>query len=128
MNKQVLDDLISRASKTGDSEDYEKLFDGLIGYELFFNVNAEIHASSARATPTSTPLVDAGPGLKAILFFTSRDNANLNKPYAGILWERALEMLLKMPQANGLIIQSSDMAWVGIDKQKAGTLLSSINS
>ena len=127
MSTNKIDALVSLAASTATNDDYERLFSALEGVELFFNVTATSGAGKPGAgmTPISTPLVDAGPGLKAILFFTSNDNVNLKKPYAGITWKRALEMVLKMPQADGLIIQNINSSWVGIDKKKAKYLLDS---
>lgn len=130
MSTRKIDELVSAAASTSADEDYERLFSALEDVELFFNVTAEGNNDSggAKSVPVSTPLVDAGPGLKAVLFFTSNDNVNLKKPYAGITWQRALEMLVRMAHADGLIIQSADAKWIGIDKQRAQFLLSSRNA
>ena len=127
MDASDLDELVSQAASTQAWEDYERLFDALRGVELYFHVtvNNEDGENGIKRSPVSTPLVSAGPGLDAVLLFTSRDNANLDKPYAGIVWERALEMLIGMPDADGLIIQSNGTGWVGLDRQGAQSLLSS---
>lgn len=121
MDTRKIDELVSLAAATNAMEDYDRLFAALEGVELFFNVNTE-HAG-VKSKAVSTPLVEAGPALNAVLFFTSRDNANLKKPYGGIVWEKALEMLVKMPQADGMIIESGSKDWVGLDKEKARLLL-----
>lgn len=122
-----LDKLVSLAARANRLEDNYRLFDALRGIELFFNVTVtkENGGDGKAQTPVSTPLVPAGPGLHAVLFFTSRDNVNLKSPYAGIVWERALEMLIAMADADGLIIQSTDASWVGVDRQNAEALLAS---
>lgn len=121
MDTRKVDELVSQAAASNVMEDYDRLFAALEGTELFFNVSTE--QDGDKSAPVSTPLVTAGPGLSAVLFFTSRDNANLKKPYGGIVWEKALEMLVKMPQADGLIIQSGGKDWIGLDKEKAKSLL-----
>ncbi|RUL72505.1 SseB family protein [Dyella choica] len=126
MDIRKVDELVSLAAASNAMEDYDRLFAALEGAELFFNVSTE--QAGAKSAPVSTPLVTAGPGLSAVLFFTSRDNVNLKKPYGGIVWEKALEMLVKMPQADGLIIQSRSKDWVGLDKEKARLLLSAHSS
>ena len=125
----MIDDLVTAAARTKENADYERLFDSLSGAEVFFNLSAEKTDSptgEARSTPVSTPLVDAGRGLRAVLLFTSKDNANLKKPFAGMPWQKALEMIVKMPQADGLVLQNKDAAWVAIDKKRAGVLLKSL--
>jgi hypothetical protein len=123
MNENMVDALVSQAASTNNSVDYDRLFAGLHRAKLFFNVTNEVKGTGIEAL--STPLVDVGPGLKAVVFFTKNNNGSLMRPFAGITWERALEMVIKMPDADGLIIQSSNLAWVGVDKQRAKALLSS---
>jgi hypothetical protein len=121
--------LVSKAARTSSLEDYEELFRRLPGVELFFNVITapDTESGSGRAPePVSTPLVDAGNGLNAVLFFTSKESSLLKAPYGGIVWERALEMFLSIPDAEGLIIQNEDADYVGIERAKAKELLTSL--
>jgi hypothetical protein len=121
--------LLSKAARTSSLEDYKELFEKLPGVELFFNVITapDTKSGTGRAPePISTPLVDAGNGLNAVLFFTSKESALLKAPFGGIVWERALEMFLSIPDADGLIIQNEDADYVGIEKAKAKELLASI--
>jgi len=127
MDTNKIGELVSKAADTKATEDYDRLFVSLSGAELFFNINSTPDTNSGTPMPVSTPLVDIGHGQKAVVLFTSKDNANLNKNFGGIEWKRALEMLLKMPQADGLILQNNESAWVGIDKQKATVLLESFS-
>jgi len=125
MKDTLIPDLVRRAADTGATGDYDELFAKLPGVELFFNVSTEAEGGVDRAA-VSTPLVDAGPGLSAVLLFTSNDNPQLKRPFGGIAWERALEMVAGMPKADGLILQNNDAAWVGIDKAKVHALMETL--
>lgn len=118
--------LVNRAANSGAATDYDELFSKLPGIELFFNV-ATVEEGGADPVAISTPLVHAGGALKAVLLFTSSDNPQLKRPFGGIVWERALEMVAGMPDADGLIIQTNDTAWVGIDKAKVLALLAELS-
>ena len=120
MTKSKIEALVSRAASSKTNSDYEELFLGLRGTELFFNVNS---GGGANASPVSIPIVDAGSGFRAVLFFTSNESEGLKKPFGGLVWEKVLEMVIKIPDADGLIIQNNETAWVGVDKMKAKNLL-----
>lgn len=121
MNTSNIEMLLSNAAKTKNARDYDAFFQLARGMELFFNVTT-LDASTP-GVPISVPLVEAAPGLNAVLFFVSNNNQSLKKPFGGLVWEKALEMVVNMPQADGLVIQGDDAAWIGIDKEKAKALL-----
>jgi hypothetical protein len=120
MTNSKIEALVSRAASNKTNSDYDELFLVLRGIELFFNVNG---GGGANASPVSIPIVDAGSGFRAVLFFTSNESKNLKKPFGGLVWEKALEMVIKINDADGLIIQNNEAAWVGVDKIKAKALL-----
>jgi hypothetical protein len=124
MRNMSVEYLVSLAAETKADHDYRKLFDALQGHELFFNVT---HSNDiqGKSEPVSTPLVAVGDGLNAVLFFTSNNSKNLKIPYAGIVWERALEMVASIQKADGLIIQNHDASWVAINKDNINKLLHS---
>lgn len=122
MNTQDIDALLSDAATTGASDAYERLFLALNGVELFFNVTTGGEGNQA----VSTPLVKVGPCLNAVLLCTSKDSDKLSKPFGGIQWERALQMVMSIPQADGVVIHGVGAAWIGLDKAKVEALLKAV--
>jgi hypothetical protein len=117
--REVIDALIAEAARTNAPEDYGSLFSALAGTETFLNLEHEL------AGAVSTPVFAVGSCQHAVLLFTSNDHPRLRRPFAGIVWERALEMTDRMPIADGLIVQSKGSAWVGLNKAKIRELLNS---
>lgn len=64
--------------------------------------------------------------LKLIVVFTSKSNPKLGADYAEIEGREVLQMVLKSPGIDGLLVQSSGTAWVGVDKDKISDLLSEL--
>lgn len=64
--------------------------------------------------------------LQLILVFTSATNPKLGADYAEIEGREALQMVLKSPGIDGLLVQSSGTAWVGIDRDKISDVLSNL--
>ena len=123
MNNQNIETLLTDAATIGKSSDYERLFLALKGVELFFNVTTE----GSEGQAVSTPLVRVGPCLNAVLLCTSKNSDKLTKPFGGIQWERALQMVLSVPLADGMVIQGIGTAWIGLDKAKVESLLRAIS-
>ena len=65
-------------------------------------------------------------GLEYVLVFTSRSNPKLGTDYAEIEGREALQMVLKSPGIDGLLVQSSGTGWVGLDRDKISDLLSNL--
>lgn len=123
MQAKNIDALLATAASTGDANDYQRLFDALKGVELFLSIATAPDPAGGTRAPASTPLVKVGPSLNAVLLCISRESDKLSKPYGGVVWERALQMVASMPQADGLVIQGDGSAWVGLDKAKVNSLL-----
>jgi hypothetical protein len=121
MNEPSLETLVSDAKATGQDDAYARLFARLRGAELFFNAKRD------DAGGVTTQLVDVGPGLKAVLFFTSKAGKGLQQPFAGIPWKDGLKMVLA-GSSNGLVVQNEADDWIAIDKTKAAQLLAEIQS
>lgn len=116
MGSTHVEDLLTAAATSKTDADYEKLFAGLKDVELFLNVSPD-------EPSMTTPLADVGNGQRAIVFYTSNDNAKLKRPYGGLLWAQALEMLVNMAAADGLVIEGAQSSWVAINKARAQLLL-----
>lgn len=120
MGSTSVEELLKTAATSKSDADYEKLFASLKDVELFLNVSPD-------GPSMTTPLADVGNGQRAIVLYTSKENAKLQQPYGGLLWEQALEMLLKMAAADGLVIEGADSYWVAINKARAKSLLQNMN-
>jgi hypothetical protein len=68
--------------------------------------------------------VSVGDNLNAVVLYTSHSDGRLGDKYAGIVWEKGLEMASKMPNVNGVVIQSVSDAWIAIAKDEKEELLS----
>jgi hypothetical protein len=133
MNAHHLEHLIEAAATAKSNESYFALFDALSGVELFFNVIPDKNLPSSGTVVSGkekrihVPLQSVGESLKAMVFYSTNSNPVLNKPFAGIPWERALAMVSNMPDADGLVIQGSSNAWVAINRDTINKLLAVIN-
>ena len=108
--------LISEAAATKSDSDYQTFFKAAKDVEFFFNYNEENGVMTI-------PLVDVGNNHRALVFYTSKETAEKSGNLAGIVWEQGLEMIVKMPNANGLIVQNSSSSWIAINKNKIVELL-----
>lgn len=121
MNQTSLETLVSDAKTSGQDEAYARLFAGLRTSEVFFN------AKRGADGGVTTQLVDVGPGLKAVLFFTSRAHKGLQQPFGGLPWKDGLKMVLE-GSSDGLVVQNDADDWVAIDKKKAASLLQELEA
>ena len=64
--------------------------------------------------------------LQLVLVFTSSSNPELGAEYAEIEGREALQMVLKSPGIDGLLVQSSGTGWVGVDRDTISDVLSSL--
>ncbi|HEX7688789.1 MAG TPA: SseB family protein [Burkholderiaceae bacterium] len=86
-----------------------RLLERLRGKEVFFNLSP--------GEEMRTPLVAVGPGLRALPLFSSREHPRLRQEkFGGMPWERALEMVARMPDAQGLVLSNLEDRWVAMDK------------
>jgi len=53
-------------------------------------------------------------GKRLVLFYTTKRDPRLASPVAGISFGRALRLVLSMRAADGLLLQSSESAWIGV--------------
>ena len=117
-DNSLLELIIEKAAASKSDNDYNMFFQQAIGKELYFcckrNTEGQVHV----------PFAKVGNNLCAVVFFSSSDNEYLNEEYGGIIWEKALEMVLKMPNADGLMVQNKSDAWIGIQREKIKELLS----
>jgi hypothetical protein len=118
MRKENINLAIEAAAKSKSDEAYQLFFNLIKGHELFFNLSDSSNDDDIRV-----PIVSVGDDLTAVVFYTSSNDKRLGTPYAGIAWEKGLEMVSKMRDADGLVIQGTSDSWIAIKKDKIVELL-----
>jgi hypothetical protein len=113
----ALEALISEARRRDSREGYDALLAALSSVEVYFSLQPSSETGLADP-PMSVGLVQVGPLSKAVLFFTSKTSGGLTKPFAGLPWERALEMVAKMPEADGLVLQNAADDWLAFGRSE----------
>ena len=94
METKIVETLIAEAARTNAPEDYDALFFALSGARVFFNLGP-VEGVEGGGAPASASLFAVGPCQHAVQFFASQDNRQLRRPFAGIVWEEALEMVAR---------------------------------
>lgn len=111
--------IISNAASSKSDEDYNVFFDAIRNREIFFSIkDGEADGAGVRV-----PLVSLGNGLTAIVFHTTKNESRLGQSYGGMVWERALDMALKMQGVDGIVVQGVSDAWIGMAKAKIEELV-----
>jgi hypothetical protein len=123
MNLNEINALISKAVETKLKADYDAVYAAMKEAEVFFNVKPEFPDGTGRM---ETATIEAAPGFTAIVFFISKTHPNIQAPFAGITWKKAMEMVMKTPNVDGLVIQGGDSAWIGLNKNYMRTLLAAL--
>ena len=130
--KRTIDSLIRDIADHQRPDDYSEFFRRLPTLQLFIPIVGPLPAS----IPSGERIViRAGMEIKArtalvqdlecVLAFTSNDNPNLGNDYAGIEGREALQMVLRIPNMGGLLVQSTGTG-VALDRQKVSHVLSMI--
>jgi hypothetical protein len=122
MNESNIDVLIEKAASSKSDEDYQSFFNSIRHKELFFNLS-NTNEIDNNNNEIKVPTVSVGENLSAVVFYTSSSDSRLGDKYAGIAWEKGLEMVSKMPSANGIVIQTTSDAWIAIAKDKVEELI-----
>lgn len=120
-----LDQLIGQAAASKAEADYARVFAALDGTEVFFNITTKsvITPEGGPAAGMSTALYELKPGWKAVALFTAKDNPRLARPFAGMTWREAVQMVAGTKTANGLMIFGNGVAWIAVDKATASRLI-----
>jgi hypothetical protein len=107
----VMEQLISNAANRKDGLSIEEFKKKMAGGELFFNFQEKIVDGVVSRT---TPLGKVSTGFCGVVFFTSRENVNLVRPYGGIPFEAAIKMAASIPGSDGIIVENLVGDWVSI--------------
>ena len=121
MSVDDVEQAITTAAASKCDADYKSFFATACGVEFFFSVRE----SNGRMI---VPLRDVGQGLRAIVFYTYKEKASRLGKCAGIEWTRGLEMVLRMPEADGLVVENSAADWIAMNRGGIGRLLEDISS
>jgi hypothetical protein len=109
MTDPDIERLIAAAAQENTPDAYARLLERMNGREVFFNLSP--------GEEMRTPLVVVGPGLRALPLFSSREHPRLRQEkFGGMPWERALEMVARMPDAQGLVLSNLEDRWIAMDK------------
>jgi hypothetical protein len=124
-----IDDLIYDIAEYKRSDDYMLLYEKTLNREMFFSIistNKTVDGTQLRVQKKDeikVPITSELNGKKMVVFYTSSQDTRLGTPYAGIWGDKGLEMVSKMPEADGVVIQNKDSSWVAITKQQILILL-----
>lgn len=129
-SEKDIDQLIYAAAEHKESDIYHLLYEKAVKQELFFSLveSDEINRKTSivkRKEDFKIPTVLAFNDMKAVVFYTRSDDARLSKKYAGMLGRRGMEMIMGIPDVDGIIIQNSDNSWVAILKEEIEKILDS---
>jgi hypothetical protein len=118
------DHIIVNADKGGD----ERFLQTFAATDVFFSIvdpSDQLMDGPVTASPDveiKVPLVRLDIGRMA-LFYTSRKDARLSERFAGLPLLRAAEMVCRMPEADGMLIQSDQDAWFVATKDALRSVL-----
>lgn len=120
--------IIENAGKVEDSSFLHKFEQT----ELFFTIlesnkplpNGPMRASENTSLKIQTADLDIG---KMVIFYTKKTDHRLSKKFGGMPLNRALKMVIKMDDVDGLLLQSDEEAWFAADKQAVNNVLRSMS-
>lgn len=125
-----LNQLICNAADQQNQENYEKVFAKLLDAVLYFIVQSDekIEAGERLVTDKDNikiAIKKLNENTRAIILYTHKDESKLgqNEQYAGMAGADALRMALGITGLDGVIIQSKQAAWVGLDLDNIKVLL-----
>lgn len=116
MTDKDIESAIAKASSSKSDEDYLSFFELAKGEEFYFNYRE----SDGQMT---VPLIAVGRSSRAVVFHSTKQSVGVHGKYAGIVWEKGLEMVARMQGADGLVIQNSNETWIAISRVKIMELL-----
>jgi hypothetical protein len=128
-----VDSLINDIADYEKAEDYSELLTLLPNLSLFLSLaeplpegiplGQKIEVKHGMVIKLRTASVQS---LKLLPVFTSSTNPKLAKAYGEIEGREVLQMVVKMPDIDGLLVQSSGTAWVIVKRDKISDVLSKL--
>ncbi len=130
-----IEQVIFDVAEHNKDEDYHRLYELLVGRELFLPVDPE--SLPANYEPGSKIVTDSsmqirvrnvqGPnGETLVPSATLEECPMVQGGYIGMDWFEYLQTVLKIPSVAGVLIQGKT-SWVGFDKQRIQYILSTYN-
>ena len=107
-----------------DTKNWEhdaNILETFLDSEIFFKItnpiqqqqNGPMTISAGQEIKMQTAKLPDGP---MALFYTTKDNPKLKDGVAGLPLRAAINMVLRNPGVNGMLIQSDQDAWVAVKK------------
>lgn len=132
-SRRDIDSLIKDIADHQKAEDYSEFLTLLPNLRLFLPLTGPmpegVPLGQKITLPHDTEIkgrIVSVKDLKLILVFTSRTNPKLGDDYGEIDGRDALQIVLKSRGIDGLLVQSSGTAWVGVDRDKISDVLSKL--
>jgi hypothetical protein len=113
MTSKSLSDYIISHADSNENSDFLLDFRDV---ELYFSMPPQSNEESSYAQSQLRIMIAEAALGKMAFFYTNKADSRLSDNFGGLPLLKAIEMVLKMPEADGLIIQSNDEAWFGADK------------
>jgi hypothetical protein len=102
---------ISDAANRKSEFSFRDFKEAMTGCELYFNFQEEVVNGVVSRV---TPLGKVPTGFRGVVFFTSRNNSHLNRPYAGMPFEIAIQMAASITNSDGIIIENEVGDWISV--------------
>lgn len=116
-----IETLVKQAAASNTRQDHDVLYNALRGQQVFFNLTLNTEGKAV-----SSPLLRLPSGQHAMMLYTSKDDSRLVQPFGGGPWEKVLGSMIKMSQADGIVLSNRDQDSVAINKENGKRLLESL--
>jgi len=123
--QRSIDDLIRDVADHQKLGDYSELLARLPALTLYLKVLGKLpdhipreQLYKVKSEDQISISVVSVKDLALALFFTSPDDPRLEANYAAIDGREAARMTLRVPDIDGLVVQSRGTGWVGLDRAK----------
>jgi hypothetical protein len=130
-----IEQIIFDVAEYNKDEDFHRLYELMIGRELFLPVDPDTLPGNSKpgdkvVTDSSMQIkvknVQAPNGDTLVPCATLESSQLVKDGYIGMDWFGFLEMVLKIPEASGVLIQGKT-SWVGFDKGRVQYILEKYN-
>lgn len=119
-----LDTLICNISSSNTKKNHIDLYRSLLNSEIFASIaNKDTFKIDGIQFPYTTI-----ENNKMVMFYTSKDDQRLGKPFSGLMGNKALEMILEIEDIDGILLQSvTQQSWFAMTKEQIVNILGERN-